>query len=51
VPLIMPVELLRSLLHFTVASLSIAGGVIMLVPAVRMLGAKGNGRHSRRLAF
>src|SRR5204863_168147 len=37
-------ELLRALLHFTIGSLSIAGGVILLVLAVGMvLGQGGNG--------
>lgn len=36
-------ELLRSLLHFTVASLSIAGGVILLVLAVWMVLGQGSG--------
>jgi MarC family integral membrane protein len=39
-------ELLRALLHFTVGSLSIAGGVILFVLAVAMvLGQPGNGGH------
>jgi small neutral amino acid transporter SnatA (MarC family) len=39
-------ELLRTLLHFTVASLSIAGGVILLVLAVWMvLGQPSSGGH------
>jgi small neutral amino acid transporter SnatA (MarC family) len=38
-------ELLRALLHFTVASLSIAGGLILLVIAVSMVtGQAGGGR-------
>jgi small neutral amino acid transporter SnatA (MarC family) len=38
-------ELLRTLLHFTIASLSIAGGVILLVLAVWMvLGQSSSGR-------
>ena len=36
-------ELLRALLHFTIASLSIAGGVILLVLAVWMVLGQGNG--------
>lgn len=36
-------ELLRTLLHFTVASLSIAGGVILLVLAVWMVLGQGGG--------
>src|SRR6201987_6421615 len=36
-------ELLRGLLHFTVASLSIAGGVILLVLAVWMVLGQGSG--------
>jgi small neutral amino acid transporter SnatA (MarC family) len=36
-------ELLRTLLHFTVASLSIAGGVILLVLAVWMVLGQGSG--------
>ena len=40
-------ELLRVLLHFTVASLSIAGGVILLVLAVWMvLGQQGGDSHA-----
>ncbi len=40
-------ELLRILLHFTIGSLSIAGGVILLVLAVWMvLGPPGGGSHS-----
>jgi small neutral amino acid transporter SnatA (MarC family) len=39
-------ELLRRLLHFTVGSLTIAGGVILLVLSVGMvLGQPGNGDH------
>ena len=39
-------ELLRALLHFTVASLSIAGGVILLIQAVSMvLGPSGGQAH------
>ncbi len=39
-------ELLRVLLHFTIGSLSIAGGVILLVVAVWMvLGPAGGGSH------
>jgi len=46
VALIVLGELLRSLLHFTVASLSIAGGVILLVLAVWMvLSPPGSGGH------
>ncbi len=45
VALIVLGELLRTLLHFTVASLSIAGGVILLVLAVWMvLGQSGGQR-------
>lgn len=36
-------ELLRALLHFTVGSLSIAGGVILLVLAVWMVLGQSNG--------
>jgi multiple antibiotic resistance protein len=36
-------ELLRTLLHFTVSSLSIAGGVILLVLAVWMVLGRGDG--------
>lgn len=36
-------ELLRTLLHFTIASLSIAGGVILLVLAVWMVLGQGGG--------
>jgi multiple antibiotic resistance protein len=36
-------ELLRTLLHFTIASLSIAGGVILLVLAVWMVLGQGSG--------
>jgi len=36
-------ELLRVLFHFTVASLSIAGGVVLLVLAVTMVLGDGNG--------
>ena len=36
-------ELLRTLLHFTVSSLSIAGGVILLVLAVWMVLGQGGG--------
>ena len=40
-------ELLRALLHFTIGSLSIAGGVILLVLAVWMvLGPPDSGGHS-----
>jgi small neutral amino acid transporter SnatA (MarC family) len=46
VALIVLGELLRTLLHFTVASLSIAGGVILLVLAVWMvLSPPGSGEH------
>jgi small neutral amino acid transporter SnatA (MarC family) len=38
-------ELLRSLLHFSVASLSIAGGIILLVLAVWMVLGQGSGGH------
>ena len=38
-------ELLRTLLHFSVASLSIAGGVILLVLAVWMVLGQGSGGH------
>jgi multiple antibiotic resistance protein len=38
-------ELLRTLLHFTIASLSIAGGVILLVLAVWMVLGQGSGGH------
>jgi multiple antibiotic resistance protein len=38
-------ELLRTLLHFTVGSLSIAGGVILLVLAVWMVLGQGTGGH------
>jgi multiple antibiotic resistance protein len=38
-------ELLRTLLHFTVGSLSIAGGVILLVLAVWMVLGQGSGGH------
>ena len=39
-------ELLRALLHFSVASLSIAGGVILLIQAVSMvLASSGGGEH------
>ena len=40
-------ELLRALLHFTVASLSIAGGVILLVLAVWMVLGQPNGGGQR----
>ena len=36
-------ELLRALLHFTISSLSIAGGVILLVLAVWMVLGQGSG--------
>jgi small neutral amino acid transporter SnatA (MarC family) len=39
-------ELLRTLLHFTIGSLSIAGGVILLVLAVWMVLGQGGGGHS-----
>ena len=39
-------ELLRALLHFTIASLSIAGGVILLVLAVWMVLGQSSGGHS-----
>jgi small neutral amino acid transporter SnatA (MarC family) len=39
-------ELLRTLLHFTVGSLSIAGGVILLVLAVWMVLGQGTGGHA-----
>ena len=38
-------ELLRTLLHFSVASLSIAGGVFLLVLAVWMVLGQGSGGH------
>jgi small neutral amino acid transporter SnatA (MarC family) len=38
-------ELLRGLLHFSVGSLSIAGGVILLVLAVWMVLGQSNGGH------
>lgn len=38
-------ELLRALLHFSVGSLSIAGGVILLVFSVRMVLGQGGGGH------
>ena len=37
-------ELLRALLHFTVASLSIAGGVILLIQAVSMVLSPSGGQ-------
>jgi small neutral amino acid transporter SnatA (MarC family) len=40
-------ELLRILLHFTIASLSIAGGVILLVLAVWMVLAPPDGSRNR----
>jgi multiple antibiotic resistance protein len=40
-------ELLRALFHFTVASLSIAGGVILLVLAVAMVLSDPDTSHSR----
>ena len=45
VALIVLGELLRSLLHFSVASLSIAGGIILLVLAVWMVLGQGSGGH------
>jgi small neutral amino acid transporter SnatA (MarC family) len=45
VALIVLGELLRTLLHFTVGSLSIAGGVILLVLAVWMVLGQGSGGH------
>ena len=43
-------ELLRALLHFTIGSLSIAGGVILLVLAVWMvLGPAADNSHRTRL--
>jgi small neutral amino acid transporter SnatA (MarC family) len=39
-------ELLRTLLHFSIASLSIAGGVILLVLAVWMVLGQGGDGHS-----
>jgi small neutral amino acid transporter SnatA (MarC family) len=39
-------EVLRTLLHFTIASLSIAGGVILLVLAVWMVLGQGSNDHS-----
>jgi small neutral amino acid transporter SnatA (MarC family) len=39
-------ELLRTLLHFTIGSLSIAGGVILLVLAVWMVLGQGGGGHA-----
>ena len=46
VALIVLGELLRTLLHFTIGSLSIAGGVILLVLAVWMVLGQGGGGHS-----
>jgi multiple antibiotic resistance protein len=43
VALIVTGELLRGLLHFSVASLSIAGGIILLVLAVWMVLGQSNG--------
>jgi small neutral amino acid transporter SnatA (MarC family) len=43
--LIVTGELLRGLLHFSVASLSIAGGIILLVLAVGMVLGQANGSH------
>ncbi len=45
VALIVLGELLRALLHFSVASLSIAGGIILLVLAVWMVLGQGSGGH------
>jgi multiple antibiotic resistance protein len=45
VALIVLGELLRTLLHFSVASLSIAGGIILLVLAVWMVLGQGSGGH------
>ena len=45
VALIVTGELLRGLLHFSVASLSIAGGIILLVLAVHMVLGQSNGDH------
>lgn len=45
VALIVLGELLRSLLHFTIGSLSIAGGLILLVLAVWMVLGQGSGGH------
>ena len=45
VALIVLGELLRGLLHFSVASLSIAGGIILLVLAVWMVLGQGSGGH------
>jgi len=39
-------ELLRALLHFTIGSLSIAGGVILLVLAVGMVLGQGGNSHA-----
>jgi MarC family integral membrane protein len=39
-------EMLRALLHFTIASLPIAGGVILLVLAVCMVLGQPSGGHS-----
>jgi small neutral amino acid transporter SnatA (MarC family) len=39
-------ELLRTLLHFTIGSLSIAGGVILLVLAVWMVLGQGSNGHA-----
>ena len=39
-------ELLRTLLHFTIGSLSIAGGLILLVLAVWMVLGQGGGGHA-----
>jgi small neutral amino acid transporter SnatA (MarC family) len=46
VALIVLGELLRTLLHFTIGSLSIAGGVILLVLAVWMVLGQGGGGHA-----
>jgi small neutral amino acid transporter SnatA (MarC family) len=45
VALIVLGELLRTLLHFSVASLSIAGGIILLVLAVWMVLGQGSSGH------
>jgi small neutral amino acid transporter SnatA (MarC family) len=39
-------ELLRALLHFSIGSLSVAGGVILLVLSVRMVLGQGGGEHA-----
>ena len=46
VALIVLGELLRTLLHFTIGSLSIAGGLILLVLAVWMVLGQGGGGHA-----